>query len=162
MRLLQRAAAEGQLEAEGWRVRKDGTRFRANVVIDAIYDDAGKLIGFAKVTRDVTERRLAQEMLEEARARLLQSQKMEAVGQLSGGVAHDFNNLLTIVIGNLETAQRQLGGLSGGLASRLGRALDNAMRGAQRAAILTQRLLAFSRQQPLEPKPLDVNPWLWV
>ena len=160
MRLLQRAAAEGRLEAEGWRVRKDGTRFRASVVIDAIYDDAGKLIGFAKVTRDVTERRLAQEMLEQARARLLQSQKMEAVGQLSGGVAHDFNNLLTIVIGNLETAQRQLGDLSGGVASRLKRALDNAMRGAQRAAILTQRLLAFSRQQPLEPKPLDVNQFI--
>ena len=160
MRLLARAATEGRHEAEGWRVRKDGTRFRASVVIDAIHDDAGKLIGFAKVTRDVTERHLAQEMLEQARARLLQSQKMEAVGQLSGGVAHDFNNLLTIVIGNLETAQRQLGGLSGGVASRLKRALDNAMRGAQRAAILTQRLLAFSRQQPLEPKPLDVNQFI--
>ena len=160
MRLLERAAAEGRLEAEGWRVRKDGTRFRANVVIDAIYDDAGELLGFAKVTRDVTERHAAQEMLEQARARLLQSQKMEAVGQLSGGVAHDFNNLLTIVIGNLETAQRQLGGLSGGVASRLTRALDNAMRGAQRAATLTQRLLAFSRQQPLEPKPLDVNQFI--
>ena len=160
MRLLMRAATEGRHEADGWRVRKDGTRFRANVVIDAIQDDAGKLIGFAKVTRDVTERHLAQEMLEQARERLLQWQKMEAVGQLSGGVAHDFNNLLTIVIGNLETAQRQVGAVSGGVASRLKRALDNAMRGAQRAAILTQRLLAFSRQQPLDPKPLDVNKFI--
>ena len=160
MRALLRAASEGRHEAEGWRVRKDGTRFRASVVIDAIHDDAGKLIGFAKVTRDVTERHLAQEMLEQARERLLQSQKMEAIGQLSGGVAHDFNNLLTIVIGNLETAQRQLGALSGGVASRLKRALDNAMRGAQRAATLTQRLLAFSRQQPLDPKSLDVNKFI--
>jgi len=160
MRLLARAATEGRHDAEGWRVRKDGTRFRASVVIDAIYDDAGKLIGFAKVTRDVTERHLAQEMLEQARERLLEWQKMEAIGQLSGGVAHDFNNLLTIVIGNLETAQRQLGALSGGVASRLKRALDNAMRGAQRAATLTQRLLAFSRQQPLDPKPLDVNKFI--
>jgi PAS domain S-box-containing protein len=160
MRLLLRAATEGRHEADGWRVRKDGTRFRANVVVDAIQDDAGKLIGFAKVTRDVTEWHLAQEMLEQARERLLQWQKMEAVGQLSGGVAHDFNNLLTIVIGNLETAQRQVGGLSGGVASPLKRALDNAMRGAQRAAILTQRLLAFSRQQPLDPKPLDVNKFI--
>jgi PAS domain S-box-containing protein len=160
MRLLLRAATEGRHEAEGWRVRKDGTRFRASVVIDAIHDDAGKLIGFAKVTRDITERHLAQEMLEQARERLLQWQKMEAVGQLSGGVAHDFNNLLTIVIGNLETAQRQLGAVSGGVASRLKRALDNAMRGAQRAATLTQRLLAFSRQQPLDPKPLDVNKFI--
>jgi PAS domain S-box-containing protein len=160
MRGLLRAATEGRHEAEGWRVRKDGTRFRASVVIDAIHDDAGKLIGFAKVTRDVTERHLAQEMLEQARERLLQWQKMEAIGQLSGGVAHDFNNLLTIVIGNLETAQRQLGALSGGVASRLKHALDNAMRGAQRAATLTQRLLAFSRQQPLDPKPLDVNKFI--
>src|SRR5262249_29724225 len=160
MRGLLRAATEGRHEAEGWRVRKDGTRFRASVVIDAIHDDAGKLIGFAKVTRDVTERHLAQEMIEQARERLLQWQKMEAIGQLSGGVAHDFNNLLTIVIGNLETAQRQLGALSGGVASRLKYALDNAMRGAQRAATLTQRLLAFSRQQPLDPKPLDVNKFI--
>jgi PAS domain S-box-containing protein len=159
-RSLARAATEGRDEAEGWRVRKDGTRFRASVVIDAIHDDAGKLIGFAKVTRDVTERHSAQEMLEQARERLLQWQKMEAIGQLSGGVAHDFNNLLTIVIGNLETAQRQLGALTGGVASRLKHALDNAMRGAQRAATLTQRLLAFSRQQPLDPKPLDVNKFI--
>jgi PAS domain S-box-containing protein len=160
MRLLQQAATEGRHEAEGWRVRKDGSRFRASVVIDPIHDDAGKLIGFAKVTRDVTERHLAQEMLEQARERLLQWQKMEAIGQLSGGVAHDFNNLLTIVIGNLETAQRHLGALTGGVASRLKRSLNNAMRGAQRAATLTQRLLAFSRQQPLDPKPLDVNKFI--
>jgi len=160
MRALLRATMEGRYEAEGWRVRKDGSRFRASVVIDPIHDDAGKLIGFAKVTRDVTERHQAQQMLEQTRERLLQWQKMEAIGQLTGGVAHDFNNLLTIVIGNLETAQRHLGGLSGGVASRLKRALDNAMRGAQRAAILTQRLLAFSRQQPLDPKPLDLNKFI--
>jgi PAS domain S-box-containing protein len=160
MRLLLRAGTEGRHEAEGWRVRKDGSRFRASVVIDAIYDDAGKLIGFAKVTRDVTERHLAEEMLDQARERLLQWQKMEAIGQLTGGVAHDFNNLLTIVIGNLETAQRHLGGLTDGVASRLKRSLDNAMRGARRAATLTQRLLAFSRQQPLDPKPLDVNKFI--
>ena len=160
MRALLRAMMEGRYEAEGWRVRKDGSRFRASVVIDPIHDDAGKLIGYAKVTRDVTERHQAQEMLDQARERLLQWQKMEAIGQLTGGVAHDFNNLLTIVIGNLETAQRHLGGLSGGVASRLKRALDNAMRGAQRAATLTQRLLAFSRQQPLDPKPLDINKFI--
>jgi CheY-like chemotaxis protein len=85
---------------------------------------------------------------------------MEAIGQLTGGVAHDFNNLLTIVIGNLETAQRHLGGLAEGVASRLKRSLDSAMRGAQRAATLTQRLLAFSRQQPLDPKPLDLNKFI--
>jgi signal transduction histidine kinase len=152
MRSLQQAVAEDRYEGEGWRTRKDGSRFRANVVIDPIRDDAGKVIGFAKVTRDVTEQRLAQEMLDKAHEQLLRSQKMEAIGQLTGGVAHDFNNLLTIVIGNLETAQRNLGDLSGGIASRLKRSLDRAMRGARRAAILTERLLAFSRQQPLDPK----------
>jgi PAS domain S-box-containing protein len=160
MRSLRQAEVEGRFEAEGWRIRKDGSRFQANVVIDPIRDDTGKLMGFAKVTRDVTERRLTQELLDQARERLLQSQKMEAIGQLTGGVAHDFNNLLTIVIGNLETAQRHLGALTGGVAFRLKRSLDNAMRGAQRAATLTQRLLAFSRQQPLDPKPLDVNKFI--
>lgn len=160
MRSLRQAVADDRFEREGWRIRKDGSRFRANVVIDPIRDDAGTVIGFAKVTRDVTERRLAQDMLDTAHEQLLRSQKMEAIGQLTGGVAHDFNNLLTIVIGNLETAQRNLGDLSGGIASRLKRSLDRAMRGARRAAILTERLLAFSRQQPLDPKPVDVNEFI--
>jgi PAS domain S-box-containing protein len=146
---LETARTTGKFEAEGWRMRKDGTRFWASVVINAIRDAHGDIIGFAKVTRDLTERRAAEE-------RLHQSQKMEGIGQLTGGVAHDFNNLLTIIIGNLETLQRNLrdDGLD---KSRLERAADNAMRGARRAEALTQRLLAFSRQQPLEPKSVDVG-----
>jgi two-component system NtrC family sensor kinase len=88
---------------------------------------------------------------------LRQSQKLEAVGQLTGGVAHDFNNLLTIIIGNLELAQRALESWSDGAQVRLARRIDNAMHGAQRAAALTKRLLAFSRQTPLNPTALDVN-----
>ena len=103
---LQQAAAEGRWETEGWRVRKDGSRFWAHVVIDAIRNDAGELIGFAKITRDITERKNAERELEEAREALFQSQKMEAVGQLTGGVAHDFNNLLTVIIGGLDTIAR--------------------------------------------------------
>ncbi len=87
---------------------------------------------------------------------LRQAQKMEAIGQLTGGVAHDFNNLLTIILGNLETIQRQLGSGAGDRA-RLERSVENALRGARRAASLTQSLLAFARRQPLEPKPIDVN-----
>ena len=83
---------------------------------------------------------------------------MEAVGQLSGGIAHDFNNLLMIVIGNLETAQHQ--SLKPPTDPALNRALSNAMRGAQRAAALTGRLLAFSRRQALDPKPTDINKFL--
>jgi signal transduction histidine kinase/CheY-like chemotaxis protein len=84
---------------------------------------------------------------------LRQSQKLEAIGHLTGGVAHDFNNLLTIIIGNLEGLQRQLAEAD----AKIKRRVDNAMHGAQRAATLTKRLLAFSRQQPLTPSPIDVN-----
>jgi PAS domain S-box-containing protein len=146
---LETARTTGKFEAEGWRMRKEGTRFWASVVINAIRDASGEIVGFAKVTRDLTERRAAEE-------RLTQSQKMEGIGQLTGGVAHDFNNLLTIIIGNLETVQQNVreDGLD---KSRLQRAVDNAMRGARRAEALTQRLLAFSRQQPLEPTSVDVG-----
>lgn len=91
---LATAAAEGRFEKEGWRVRKNGERFFAHVVIDPIRDGSGAIIGFAKITRDITERREAQERLDEARQALLQAQKLDAIGQLTGGIAHDFNNLL--------------------------------------------------------------------
>lgn len=121
--------------------------------------------------REIAERKLAQEALEQLNATLekqvlerteqlrvneealRQSQKMEAIGQLTGGVAHDFNNLLQVIIGNLETIQRNLPDQL----ARLQRAARQAMNGAQRAAALTQRLLAFARRQPLDPKPIDVN-----
>jgi len=140
------AATMGKYEAEAWRVRKDGQRFWASVVIDAIYNEAGAVVGFAKVTRDLTERRLIEEQLR-------QSQKMEAIGQLTGGVAHDFNNLLTVIVGNLETIWRHAPVDDG----KLRRAIDQVTRGAQRAVTLTQQLLAFSRRQPLNPKPTDIN-----
>jgi PAS domain S-box-containing protein len=143
------AATSGKYEAEGWRVRKDGTTFWAGVVINAIKSPKGELLGFAKITRDLTERRAADE-----RAR--QAQKMEGIGQLTGGVAHDFNNLLTIIIGNLETLQRNLDTVPLAV-ERLKRSAGNAMRGSRRAESLTQRLLAFSRQTPLAPKPIDIS-----
>ena len=146
---LAAAASTGKYEAEGWRMRKDGTRFWASVVINAIKSPDGELLGFAKVTRDMTERRAADE-----RAR--QAQKMEGIGQLTGGVAHDFNNLLTIIIGNLETLQQNLAevpppwkGCSGRPTTRCG------VRVALKS--LTQRLLAFSRQTPLDPRPIDIG-----
>jgi PAS domain S-box-containing protein len=156
-RALEKAAAEGRFEAEGWRYRKDGSKFWASVVIDPIFDDDRTLLGYAKVTRDITERLHAQQALKTAQEQLAASQKMEAVGQLSGGIAHDFNNLMMIVLGNLETAQRYAKTTQ---APGLQRALNNATRGAQRASALTSRLLAFSRRQPLDPKPLAVNKFL--
>jgi PAS domain S-box-containing protein len=155
-RALETAARDGKYEAEGWRVRKDGTRFWASVVLDAIRDNRGTLIGFAKITRDITERREAALALQEAQQQFLRAQKMEGIGHLTGGVAHDFNNLLTIIIGNLETLQR-VAQEEHADPARLIRLAGNAMRGAERAAALTQRLLAFSRQQPLQPKLLDVS-----
>ena len=154
---LRTAEQTGKYEAEGQRCRKDGKTFWAFVVIDPIRDDHGKLIGFAKVTRDITERIEAQKALRETQEQLAASQKMDAVGQLSGGIAHDFNNLLMIVHGNLETAQRNL---KEGKYANLGRSIGNAMRGSQRASALTGRLLAFSRRQALNPQPLDVNKFL--
>ncbi|PZM08947.1 hybrid sensor histidine kinase/response regulator [Rhizobium tubonense] len=148
---LDTASREGRFEKEGWRLRKDGTRFWASVIIDAIRSEDGALIGFAKVTRDVTERRKAQEALDRAQQELFQAQKMEAVGQLTGGIAHDFNNLLMAVLGSLEIAKKRA--LSGQDNADL---IDNAIQGAKRGAALTQRLLAFSRKQDLKLEAVDV------
>jgi signal transduction histidine kinase/CheY-like chemotaxis protein len=104
----------------------------------------------ATLEQQVTERT---EQLRKNEEVLRQSQKMEAVGQLTGGVAHDFNNLLQVIIGNLDTITRALPAEL----PRLNKAAQSAMSGAKRAAALTQRLLAFSRRQPLDPKPIDVN-----
>jgi len=150
---LASAEREGRFENEGWRVRKDGTRFWASVVIDAIRDDSGALLGFAKVTRDMTERRNAQLALEEAREALFHSQKMEALGRLTGGIAHDFNNLLTAILGSLELLRQQLSNAPADEATRL---LDNAVQAGERGAWLTRRMLAFARHQDLELRPVDV------
>ncbi len=268
---LAQARTEGRFEAEGWRVRKDGTRFWANVVIDPVYD-RDQLVGFAKITRDVTERKVAElarleseqrsrgvidtaldgfaqidatgsvvewnpraeAMLGWSRAEALgqplnrlvaasdghrlehlpavgrpgttghtrqveilrrdgspitvelgmstlhlpsgdvlnmfirdltekllidaqlrQAQKMEAVGQLTGGIAHDFNNLLQGIIGSLDLVQWRIGKQQ---TDDLGRFIDGALGSAKRAAAMIHRLLAFSRKQPLDPRPVRVNP----
>jgi PAS domain S-box-containing protein len=153
---LATAIKEGHFEAEGVRIRKDGSQFWANVNITPIRNKSGDLVGFAKITRDISERREAQKALEKTQDQLAQAQKMEGIGQLTGGVAHDFNNLLTIIIGNLESAQRMVP-QPAQAPHTIARFVDQAMRGAQRAASLTQRLLAFSRRQPLDPKPVDTG-----
>lgn len=149
---LEAARSQGRFEREGIRVRKDGTRFWANVVIDAVRDEQGKLIGFAKITRDITERKEAEQALAQANEELMQSQKLEAIGRLTGGVAHDFNNLLMAISGSLELLRKRLPD-----DERLVRLLDNAMQGIQRGSTLTQRMLAFARRQELRPGPIDVN-----
>jgi len=149
-RAIETAATTGRFEAEGWRVRKDGSRFWAHVVIDAIRDDAGELLGFAKITRDLTEKKKADEALEKANIALYQAQKMESIGQLTGGVAHDFNNLLSVLSSGLEVLSLQRGD-----GDR--RTLDSMRRAIDRGARLTQQLLAFARQQPLQAETRNLN-----
>src|SRR6266436_1262670 len=150
-KVLETVKRDGRLEKEGWRVRKDGSRFWAHVIIDAIRDDHGKLIGYAKITRDITERKNTQQQLEAAREALLQSQKMEAIGQLTGGVAHDFNNLLMAVLGSLELMRKRLPD-----DPKLMALLNNAVQGAQRGTVLTKRMLAFARRQELTKEAVDI------
>ncbi|MET4631022.1 PAS domain S-box-containing protein [Bradyrhizobium sp. I1.8.5] len=149
---LQTASREGRWEHEGQRVRKDGTRFWAHVVIDAIRDDDGKLVGFAKVTRDITERREAEAALQAAQATLIRSQKLEAIGQLTGGVAHDFNNLLQVISGNLQLLSKDIAGNA-----RAEMRVQSALAGVARGSKLATQLLAFARRQPLEPRVVNVG-----
>jgi PAS domain S-box-containing protein len=151
-RALETARTQGKYEKEAWRVRKDGTRFWASVLIDPIYDEDGTLQGYAKVTRDVTERKKAEEELEEARAALYQSQKLQALGELTGGIAHDFNNLLTVIRGSAELLQRA--SLS---EEKRERYIASIIETADRATALTNHLLAFGRRQPLKPEVLELN-----
>jgi len=149
---LATATADGRFESEGIRVRKDGRQFWANVVVDPIRDATGQIIGFAKITRDITEKREAEFALQRTREELFQSQKLDAIGQLTGGVAHDFNNLLMVIITSLELIRRRTPD-----DEALHRLANNAVQAAKRGATLTQRMLAFARRQELKPVAVDVS-----
>jgi PAS domain S-box-containing protein len=149
---LATALREGQFRGEAQRVRKAGERFWANVVIDPIRDEHGQLLGFAKVTRDVSEKRRTEAELEHSRQALFQAQKMEAIGRLTGGVAHDFNNLLTVIRASADFLRRP--NLSPEKRERYVQAIAET---AERATVLTGQLLAFARRQPLQPEVFDIN-----
>ncbi len=151
-RAIERATATGKHETEGWRVRRDGTLFWASVVLDAVRDEDGNLIGFAKITRDISERRNSQEALERAQEQLNQAQKMEAIGQVTGGIAHDFNNLLMIVSGHADILRRRVGEDPRGA-----KAVDAIQAAARRGESLTRQLLTFSRRQRLSPMVVDMR-----
>lgn len=148
-RALACAAETGQYETEGWRVRQDGSRFWASVVISAIRNDRGRLVGFAKVTRDITEAHEAQAALEQTRESLHQAQKLEALGRLTGGVAHDFNNLLMAISGGVNL-------LATGKPERRDAILEEMRHAVERAASLTRQLLAFARREALRPQVVDI------
>ena len=124
------------------------------ITFRVLRNEAGQQVGAYQFVTDVTERVRAEGELAEAQEALRQAQKMEAVGQLTGGIAHDFNNLLTGVIGSIDMMQRQI---AKGDSSKIERYATTAMTSANRAAALTHRLLAFSRRQPLDPKPVNAN-----
>jgi PAS domain S-box-containing protein len=150
-RALEIARTAGRYEEDGWRVRKDGTFFWASVVIDPVRNDAGELVGFAKITRDITERREAQLRLQQVERQLAESRKMDALGQLTGGVAHDFNNLLMIISGSAHALRKAAAG-----DPRAIRALQAIEGAAQRGGALTKQLLSFARRQHLNPQAINV------
>jgi PAS domain S-box-containing protein len=149
-RALRIAREQGRYEEDGWRVRKDGTFFWASVVIDPIRED-GKLVGFAKITRDITERRETQLKLEQMQLQLAESQKLDALGQLTGGVAHDFNNLLMIISGSLHTLKKGIDDNP-----KCARAIAAIEAATQRGSALTNQLLTFARRQRVNPQAVDV------
>lgn len=144
-RALRIAASNGRYEEEGWRIRKGGTRILAHVVIDPVRDDSGELIGFAKITRDITEKKNIERQL-------IQAQKMEAVGQLAGGIAHDFNNILSVVVANLDIL---LDDLDEGSDQKVLAA--EALGAAEKGAELVRHLLSFSRNQTLQTERVDTR-----
>lgn len=145
------ARLNGRHEKEGWRLRKDGSRFWAHVVIDPIWQD-GRLVGFAKIARDITERREARRRLEEAQRALARSQRIEAVGKLTLGLSHDFNNLLGVIVNSLDLIM-----IHRNDAARTAELVEGAMRAAERGSLLTRQLLAFAKGQPLAPERSDIN-----
>ena len=151
-RALEIAAREGRFEKEGWRVRKDGDVFLAHAIISPVCDDDGTIIGFAKVTRDITDARKARHELERAREALFRSQKMEAIGQLTGEIAHDFNDILMAVLGGLEIMQRRLPA-----DPKITPLLENAIQYARRGRSLTQRMITFAQRRNLRPESIDLR-----
>ncbi|MNJ27900.1 Blue-light-activated protein [compost metagenome] len=151
-RLLALALSTGVAQDEGWRVRKDGTQFWALAALDVIRGTDGEIVGLAKITRDITDRREAAQQLDAMRAQLFQAQKLEALGQLTGGMAHDFNNLLTIILGSARLA------LTSRDPQRTQRLLEHILDAGERGTQMTQQLLSFARYKALNSGRVALPP----
>jgi PAS domain S-box-containing protein len=149
--LMAQALADGRAQDQGWRVRKDGSHFWALVVLDLIRDANDQVIGFAKITRDMTQSHEAEQRLEAMREQLFQAQKLEALGQLTGGMAHDFNNLLTIIISAARLPSRTDN------PQRRAELLESIHSAGQRGSQMTQHLLTFARRGNLQTQVLDLH-----
>ena len=150
--IIARTIEHGSVEDEGWRVRKDGTKFWARATITSVRDNAGRLIGHSQLIRDLTAQKESERDKVLLQEQLQQAQKMEAVGRLAGGIAHDFNNLLTVIAGFSQILEASMKP-----EDRLYMAVREIIKAAERAASLTQQLLAFSRKQVIQPTQLSLN-----
>jgi len=174
---LREAATESRYEEEGWRIRKDGTWFWANLVVTALMDDNGALVGFSAIIRDLTERKRAEEELtrlnaeleerfaekaaelgqtigerEKLQAQLLQAQKMEGIGTLAGGIAHDMNNILNVISGYASLILQNPGNTE-----KVAEGLEVIKETVDRGASLVQQLLASARKSELKFEQIHVN-----
>ncbi|HEY4041341.1 MAG TPA: PAS domain S-box protein [Rhodopila sp.] len=150
-RALEAAARDGHFEKEGWRVRKNGDVFLAHITLSPVLDDGGGIIGFSKITRDMTAAKKVQLDLDRAREALLLAQRTEAVSQLTGGIAHDFNTIFREILGGLETAGRSLPEDPDIVPH-----VESAMQAARRGRSLTQRMMALAERQELMPERVDL------
>jgi PAS domain S-box-containing protein len=150
--LLTQAIEQGSVEHEGWYLRRDGSQFWAHVTLTPVRDDGGQLIGFSILMHDLTRQKESEQDKASLEAQLRQAQKMEAVGRLAGGIAHDFNNLLTVIGGYTQMLQMGITPTD-----PLYPAVEEISKSAERAASLTQQLLAFSRKQVMQPTQLSLN-----
>jgi PAS domain S-box-containing protein len=151
-RPLREAVARGRYREEGWKQRKDGSRFWCQMVATVLYDGERRIEGFAVMLTDLTRQRAGEEAARHTDDQLRQAQRMEAIGRLAGGIAHDFNNLLTAIQGHVQFLIDDLPGQS---ASR-----EDAVeiqKAADRAAALTRQLLTFSRRQELQTRVINLN-----
>jgi PAS domain S-box-containing protein len=155
--LFEQTLSIGRYEAEHWVRRKDGGQFLAQIALRALRDEGGCLHGIACTVQDLSEKRAMEEALEQTRQQLFQSQKLDALGQLTGGIASDFDGILHALSSGLEIARMQA---ARGDTSQLEKRLAEAANLVQRAAQLTHHLMAFARRQPLTPSHIDLNEWI--
>jgi two-component system, cell cycle sensor histidine kinase and response regulator CckA len=149
---LQMAAAHGRFEDITWRLRRDRTKFWADSVICPLRDKRSQLQGFSVIIRDITERKKAEESLRQKEEELTQARKMEAMGRFAGGIAHDFNNFITGIVGLADEVRLSLGERDPRRAD-----LEEIIKTADQARILTRELLAFGRRQTSTPQVTDLN-----